>query len=613
MKMNSPKPSRKFAIIFDDLDETTINKNVGLFAQFIAEQGIGVDFITAKLPKNTKVEFNQKNINIIKIPASKKWPQLQAKHFLKYFDNNINKYFCVWVYRGRPYTEHVVDVASKRNVLTLIKLDSDVSVSQFGKLFFSLSKALNINEKKLYSASFFLLKILSIIPSVRGFMHYDSILFRSSLVLCESKKIANIVRKKIPNSRAFYFPNAIPVKKYNEYTNIFKHDGYKKKNLIISVGRIVPVKQYEQAIVAFSMLSKKIQSEWNYEIIGPAVDKEYNKLLLKLIKSLNLERKVKMTGGLFDKNLFLKYFSSSILLMPYKEKKDGVEMEGQPNVIPQGMFFKNAPVVTSLSGTRHFIKKNEQNGILLSSNNPEEIKKGIEILIADKKALLSIQENAYKKICTEFNLDKLAEEVWRTILDMDYELYLQDQKSDTLALEPEVIKKAVYKYLDFLTKKIKNINFKSAKILDVGCREFYTYDYFLKKYENLIQGIEIGPEALDFSKRKNITEVDIHEMTSVFKYNSFDVILSFHVLEHMYDLSVALKNCRAILKKNGILFFAIPMPSHDTRRSHWLSLANQKEMIKLLGESGFKSVFYKTYPADVFRNEPEMIGIFKKI
>lgn len=594
---------RKFAIILDELERTSFNKNVGLFAQLLAKRNISVDFITDKQKKNYKVKFKSPLITIKRIPARNVWPQLNHKNFKKYFNENFNSYFGIWIYRGRPYSQWLIEEANSRNIVTIVKLDSDSNISKFGEFYFKFCKKFNIKPIDLYNRTRIFIKLLSFIPSISGFIKYDSILFNSSIVLSETPEIFKKLKNEISGINVFLYPNSIPVSSYIKKEKLIKV--VKNTNKILSVGRLTPVKQFEIGIKAFNLLSPEIKRKWSYEIIGPIDDKDYYLELDRLIKKLKLEKHIKITKGLFDNDLFKKYSESKIFLLPSKT-------EGQPNVLTEAMFFNNAVIATTLPGTKALIDNNE-NGILLRSCTPENTSSAFIRIINDSKFRIKITRNSRRSIEKDFNLDIIGESLYQKIVNLDFISYINNQKSDTLAMEPDVIENAIIKYLSFFTDKYKKvINFSEAKILDVGCREFFTYDYFTKNYNNKILGVDILEPALNFAKKKNIIDVDLHEIDKVLPHNKYDVILAFHVFEHMYDLEKVLNNCNKLLKPGGLLFFAIPMPAVDTRRFHWVNISSVKEMRDIMVKLNYKPIYYKFSKANVFRNEPEMIGIFQK-
>src|SRR3989344_8555346 len=129
---------KKFLIIFDDFDKTTLQKNVGLFAKFLLDANIRVDIVTNKSDRNANLRFPN-GINLIRLFTKKRdWPQLDDPAFEKFLQKNISNYFALWVYRGRPYTRQVLALANLNNIFSLVKLDSNAGFSLLSKLLFAI-------------------------------------------------------------------------------------------------------------------------------------------------------------------------------------------------------------------------------------------------------------------------------------------------------------------------------------------------------------------------------------------------------------------------------------------------------------------------------------------
>jgi len=198
----------------------------------------------------------------------------------------------------------------------------------------------------------------------------------------------------------------------------------------------------------------------------------------------------------------------------------------------------------------------------------------------------------------------------------EYKRYLTDQQEDN-AYEPQYRdygKKVIYKYMDFLSNNLLNqFSFFAAQVLDVGCREFFTDDYFREKYKKSIHGIDIGKEGIEFarSQGKHVAVLDAHEMSKE-NVGERDLITAFHCMEHFYDLPQVLSNCYDCLKDDGYLYFAVPVPVKNEQRGYWYSIDSVQDMTKMCERAGFTMVFAKGFPAGVFRNENEMVGLFQK-
>lgn len=192
----------------------------------------------------------------------------------------------------------------------------------------------------------------------------------------------------------------------------------------------------------------------------------------------------------------------------------------------------------------------------------------------------------------------------------EYDLYLDDQVNDTLGAGVDD------KYLDYLTEVLlPDYPYKDKKILDVGAGKFMSWDYFLKKYEKEIEGIDIGVSSLAFCQnnfKDGLKECDAHKMDEIFEPESFDFLLSFHALEHMFDLPKVLLQCNRVLRMDGFFYLAVPIPAENWHKGHWYDIPNCEAMELMLKEAGFKRIFSKYINDNSFRPQPEMVGLFQK-
>lgn len=195
----------------------------------------------------------------------------------------------------------------------------------------------------------------------------------------------------------------------------------------------------------------------------------------------------------------------------------------------------------------------------------------------------------------------------------EYGVYYKDQVQDNNALMPEVINK----YLDLLTQNLlPKLDYKEIDILDVGARGFESWDYFLDRYDREILGIDIGQEGLDYCKKHDKTgmiEIDAHRMGEKFGSESFDLIIALHSFEHMYDLPLVLRNCTNILKPEGYVFFALPMPSFNWKRGHWYDVPTNEAMLQMCKDAGLTKILYEEWVRDLrYRPEQEMVGLVQR-
>ncbi|MBP9759478.1 class I SAM-dependent methyltransferase [Candidatus Dojkabacteria bacterium] len=108
---------------------------------------------------------------------------------------------------------------------------------------------------------------------------------------------------------------------------------------------------------------------------------------------------------------------------------------------------------------------------------------------------------------------------------------------------------------DLLSKKeLQNIKF-----LEVGCGLGYFSNKAFKMGAK-VTGIDIGPKLVKINKKLTPKGTFVVSSASKlpFKDNTFDVVLSTEVIEHVDNQKEALKEMCRVLKKNGVLVITTP-------------------------------------------------------
>lgn len=140
---------------------------------------------------------------------------------------------------------------------------------------------------------------------------------------------------------------------------------------------------------------------------------------------------------------------------------------------------------------------------------------------------------------------------------------------------------------------------------------------------NKLSILEIGDAG---SLRHFIDFIDGYKFTNFSKESfiehedqSFDLLIHSDVLEHIHDPVQALKECRRVLKQNGVLFFSIPilvdkptrsrdglensyhLPNAEDDPTQLVLTEFGNDFWKLLFQAGFSNVELKsiTYPCSV--------------
>ena len=113
---------------------------------------------------------------------------------------------------------------------------------------------------------------------------------------------------------------------------------------------------------------------------------------------------------------------------------------------------------------------------------------------------------------------------------------------------PIISEIAQQKKVNFFFKSV----YKKAKILEVGCGNYWLGNYLKMKGWKNYTGLDLSPPADIVGNIKNWEKLKI-------KPNSFDVVVAFEVVEHVN----CFKEMWELLKPGGLLFLTSPLPQLD--------------------------------------------------
>lgn len=145
---------------------------------------------------------------------------------------------------------------------------------------------------------------------------------------------------------------------------------------------------------------------------------------------------------------------------------------------------------------------------------------------------------------------------------------------------------------------------KSGKILDIGCG-IGLFLYLAKRRKWREFGVEISKFASKFAKHNLNLNVYNTDNLNNFSDNFFDVIVINHVLEHIENPLVILRQIEKKIKINGILLIGIPNINGifpRIQKENWPSLQplhhiyqfTPKTLELLLKKASFKAIKFKT-------------------
>ncbi len=103
----------------------------------------------------------------------------------------------------------------------------------------------------------------------------------------------------------------------------------------------------------------------------------------------------------------------------------------------------------------------------------------------------------------------------------------------------------------------------NKRVLEIGCGSGYGADY-LSKFASSIVAIDISSEAISYCQDKygklNLVFMQANGLKLPFKCDSFDVVLSFQVIEHIDPRNVLnyLSEIKRVLNREGVFLVSTP-------------------------------------------------------
>jgi glycosyltransferase involved in cell wall biosynthesis len=166
----------------------------------------------------------------------------------------------------------------------------------------------------------------------------------------------------------------------------------RKKNLVLSVGRLDEIKGHPDLISACAILRDK-NFDFECVIVGEGPMRSE---LEKLVTSCRLEEYVKLIGALPQEEIVTCYQSAWVFALPCVTVNDG-RQDGLPNVLMEAMSC-GLPVITTKCTAQTELIEHDRNGLLISTHQPEELADAIMELCEDTELRELLRSNARLKM-----------------------------------------------------------------------------------------------------------------------------------------------------------------------------------------------------------------------
>lgn len=180
------------------------------------------------------------------------------------------------------------------------------------------------------------------------------------------------------------------------------------KFILLSVGRLVRRKGFDNVIKALSLMSDDDLSNIRYVLIGKGSDHDY----LKSLVTPNLKDKIIFFGEAGETDKWRWLHLCDAFIMPTRNISG--DYEGFGIVYLEANLCAKPVIAGDAGGVRDAVVDN-LNGLLLNSDNPEEIKEAILKLKNDKNLRDTLGRQGYERVVNDFNWEKLAVKLLKAI------------------------------------------------------------------------------------------------------------------------------------------------------------------------------------------------------
>ncbi|MCK4814669.1 class I SAM-dependent methyltransferase [bacterium] len=115
---------------------------------------------------------------------------------------------------------------------------------------------------------------------------------------------------------------------------------------------------------------------------------------------------------------------------------------------------------------------------------------------------------------------------------------------------------ATFNYIIHLSRYVFSSRFTRGKeVLEVGCGTGYGASYLIRKGAKMIIAGDISQEGLQIArdnyKKHNLEFIELNAECLALEDNSFDVVISFGVIDHLANAENHVSESKRVLRKNG--------------------------------------------------------------
>ena len=393
--------------------------------------------------------------------------------------------------------------------------------------------------------------------------------------------------------------NKIVVHRYGVDLKRFAPSSPKLDNkipILLTVARLVEKKGIEYSLRAFASIRNGCKAE--YRIIGEG---PLRTTLEQLSHKLGCANRVHFLGPKTKEDVIREMGKADIFVLASLTASDG-DTEGLPVSLIEAHAME-LPVLSTLhSGIPELVMDGET-GYLVPEKDVARLAERMQALIQSRELRETFSQKARARVESDFNIETLNDTLKEMLLyhhgtPASQPVSVEDSKEENIGVECPVCGGNFKEFLPYgytprpnalcpgcralerhrllwlFLERRTNFFSKKAKVLDIAPSHALA-----KRYAGLpnIDYLSVDLSSPLAMRHMDITHLELPD-------NAFDVVLCYHVLEHIQDDGAAMKELSRVLKPGGWAILQVPLDPGLEKTHEGRSISDPEERARLFGQ-----------------------------